>query len=108
MNFYIMINLFVGISFTIVPTTQYVWTNQNATFICAINVTNLSGTLHMPVSGKGTVTGTTSSMRDGQLIVLVLSFIVTSNNNGSSVRCYFDNGIALEFAPGKAYAYVQG
>ena len=88
----------VSIVFTTVPETQYIWINQTATFTCA---TNHKCTLKF------------SSSNDVQLVQqedqqggTTASFIVTADNNGTSVNC---TCIAYSGStPLPAYAYAQG
>ena len=53
MTYCVLIDIFV-----IVPTTQYVWINQTATFACATNVTGYSLSFSIPagVDDDDTVT----------------------------------------------------
>ena len=92
--------------FTIVPTTQYVWINQTATFECAINVTEYAlGFNLIPASvacGEGS---TVIDLPEGGRLA-TCSFKVTSDNNGTSVRCNA-NGNGL-WSTERVYAYAQG
>ena len=90
--------------FTIVPTTQYVWINQTATFTCATNVTGYS--LIFSVSGGVADVPTLMDLPGGGQLATT-SFTVTSDNNGTSARCLADNGDLLTSAT-PVYAYAQG
>ena len=93
--------------FTIVPTTQYVWINQIATFTCAtnINVTGYSLSFSIPagVDDDDTVTDLPEG---GQLATT--SFTVTSDNNGTSVRCLATKNGGLPVVSDPGFAYAQG
>ena len=78
--------------FTIVPTTQYVWINQTATFTCATNDTEYILSFSIP-AGIAHVTTVTNLPEDD--LLATTSFTVTSDNNGTSVRCTADNGDLL-------------
>ena len=93
----------IGI-FTIVPTTQHVWINQTATFTCATNVTGYTLSFSIPASVDDTPT-VADLPGGGQLATT--SFTVTSDNNGTIVRCLADNGAVL-MASDPGFAYGQG
>ena len=94
--------------FTIVPTTQYVWINQTTTFTCATNVTGYTLSFSIPASVDDTPT-VTNLPGGGQLATT--SFTVTSDNNGTSVRCLATNnvgpGLPVVSDPA-GFAYGQG
>ena len=92
--------------FTIVPTTQYVWINQTATFTCATNVTGyiLSFSIAAGIDKNDAVTDLPGG---GQLATA--SFTVTSENNGAIVRCLAANNGGLPVVSDPAgFAYAQG
>ena len=92
--------------FTIVPTTQYVWINQTATFTCATNVTGYSLSFSIP-AGVAHVPTVTDLPEGGQLATA--SFTVTSDNNGTSARCLATNNGGLPVVSDPAgFAYGQG
>ena len=93
----------IGI-FTIVPTTQYVWINQTATFTCATNVTGYILSFNIPAIVDHIPT-VTDLPEGGQLATA--SFTVTSDNNSTSIRCAADNGTIFTITT-PVYAYVQG
>ena len=92
--------------FTIVPTTQYVWINQTATFTCATNVTGYE--LSFSVSGGVADVPTLMDLPGGGQLVTT-SFTVTSDNNGTSVRCLaaYNGGLSVVSDPA-GFAYGQG
>ena len=90
--------------FTIVPTTRYVWINQTATFTCATNVTGYE--LSFSVSGGVAHVPTLMDLPGGGQLATT-SFTVTSDNNGTIVRCLADNGAEL-MASDPGFAYGQG
>ena len=90
--------------FTIVPTTQYIWINQTATFTCATNVTGYQLSFTIPAGVYDTTT-VTDLPGGGQLATS--SFTVTSDNNGTSLRCTADNGTIFTSTT-LVYAYAQG
>ena len=90
--------------FTIVPTTQYVWINQTATFTCATNVTGYE--LGFSIIGGIPYDNTVTDLPGGDLLATA-SFTVTSDNNGTRVRCLADNGAVL-MASDPGFAYGQG
>ena len=96
----------VGI-FTIVPETQYVYLNHNVTFECATNLTGYTLTFSYDKSVAATVKQT--NLSDGSIKVST-TFIVTSTNNGTSVRCIADVNIGVNtpILTSIAYVYVQG
>ena len=101
-------NIFVyllGTIFTIVPTTQYVWINQTATFTCATNVTGYILSFSIPAGIAHVTTTVTDLLEGGQLAIS--SFTVTSDNNGTSFRCAADNGDLLTSTT-PVFAYAQG
>ena len=71
--------------------------------ICATNVTGY--TLGFNIYIVGSVSPNTTISKDGQLATA--SFTVTSDNNGTSVRCTADNGDLLTRST-PVYAYAQG
>ena len=90
---------YVAAIFTTMPTTQYVWINQTATFTCATNVTGYTLSFSIPgVSFEPT--------GDGHLMITV-TFTVTSDNNGTSVRCLADDGVDFKVIH-LGFAYAQG
>ena len=91
--------------FTIVPTTQYVWINQTATFTCATNVTGYILSFSIPAGVAHDTTTVTDLPEGGQLATA--SFTVTSDNNGTSVRCIAENGELFTITT-LVYAYAQG
>ena len=100
-------NIFVyllGTIFTIVPTTQYVWINQTATFTCATNDAGYNILSFNIPAGIDDDTTVTDLPGGGQLATT--SFTVTSDNNGTSVRCLAHNGDLTSTTP--VYAYAQG
>ena len=94
--------------FTIVPTTQYVWINQTATFTCATNVTGYILFFSIPAGlGIDHVT-TVTDLPEGGLLA-TCSYTVTSYNNGTSVRCLAtNNGGLLVVSDPAGLAYGQG
>ena len=92
--------------FTIVPETQYVYLNHNVTFECATNLTGY--TLTFEYAG-GTVDFTLkqTNLPDGG-IKITTTFIVTSGNNGTSVRCLADHIGKGTIFTSFEYAYAQG
>ena len=90
--------------FTIVPTTQYVWINQTATFTCATNVTGYELSFSIP-AGIAHVTTVTDLPEGGRLATA--SFTVTSDNNSTRVRCIAENGDLLTSTT-LVFAYAQG
>ena len=90
---------------TIVPTTQYVWINQTATFTCAINVTGYILSFSIP-AGVAHGTTVTDLPEGGELATS--SFTVTSDNNGTSVRCLATNGGLPVVSDPAGFAYGQG
>ena len=94
--------------FTIVPTTQYVWINQTATFECATNRTGYALTLNIPAGVP--LPGYTASITDlsGGGKIAVVSFTVISDNNGTGIRCIADDGINIPLYTTLVYAYAQG
>ena len=90
--------------FTIVPTTQYVWINQTATFECATNITGYSLSITIPA---GISPDRTEVGLPGGGTLATASFMVTPDNNVTSVRCTADDGIGFQLTP-QAYAYGQG
>ena len=89
---------FFIIAFTTVPTTQYVWINQTATFTCATNykyTLTFSSSNDVPLIQQEDQGGATAS------------FIVTADNNGTSVRCIAYSG-STPLHTSLAYAYAQG
>ena len=99
---------FVVDIFTIVPTTQYVWLNQTATFECATNVTGYTLTLSIPAGVPlPNYTASTTDLSGGGKIAVV-SFTVTSDNNGTSIRCIADDGFNIPLYTTLVYAYAQG
>ena len=88
----------IGI-FTIVPTTQYVWINQTATFECATSDSSYS--LDFSIPGVPFIpSGDVNSM-------ITASFTVTADNNGTGVRCQADDGDDFQRTE-RVYAYAQG
>ena len=81
----------LGTIFTIVPTTQYVWINQTATFTCTTNCTRYTLSFSIP-AGIAHDTTVTDLPGGGQLATC--SFTVTSDSNGTStsVRCLGRSG----------------
>ena len=94
---------FIGI-FTIVPETQYVYLNHNVTFECAINLTGY--TLSFSYAGSIDVVLEYTNLLDGGTKVTI-TFIVTSELNGTDVRCIADDG-NIPFFTSLAYVYAQG
>ena len=88
--------------FTIVPTTQYVWINQTATFTCATNVTGYILFFSIPASVDHIPTVT--DLPGGGLLATT-SFIVTSDNNGTSGLA--EDATDIQFTT-KVFAYAQG
>ena len=106
MLIYIIFVYLLGTIFTIVPTTQYVWINQTATFTCTTNVTGYTLSFSIPagVDDDDTVTDLPGG---GQLATC--SFTVTSDSNGTSVRCLATNNGGLPVVSDPAgFAYGQG
>ena len=95
--------MLVGI-FAIVPTTQYVWINQAATFTCATNVTEYQLSFNVPAGISYHVAKTVD--QDG--IKVTVSFAVTSANNGSGVRCIADRANHALVYTKLQFAYAQG
>ena len=93
-----------GDIFTIEPTTQYVWINHNATFECAIIDINV--TLGFSVSKNTSAVTTVTDLPEGGQLATA-SFTVTSDNNGTSVRCIADDGTIFTRST-LVYAYAQG
>ena len=93
--------------FTIVPTTQYVWINQTATFTCATNVTGYILGFSIIPAGIDDDTTVTDLPEGGRLATT--SFTVTSDNNGTSVRCLATkNGGPPVVSDPAGFAYGQG
>ena len=91
--------------FTIVPTTQYVWINKTATLRCATNVTECE--LGFSILGGIPHDTTVTDLSEGGGQLATTSFTVTSDNNGTRVRCLADDGTDVQLtAP--VFAYVQG
>ena len=88
--------------FTIVPTTQYVWINQTATFTCATNVTGYTLNFNTIPNAN-----TFTEELPGGGVLAYLTLNVTRENNGTKVRCSADNGTILISAD-SVYAYTQG
>ena len=104
MLIYIIFVYLLGTIFTIVPTTQYVWINQTATFTCATNVTGYS--LGFSILGGIPHVATVTDLPGGGWLATT-SFTVTSDNNGTSVRCTADTGDLLTSTT-PVYAHAQG
>ena len=104
--FYINYIIIENIIFTIVPTTQYVWINQAATFTCATN----NGTLIITVSGVSDahIMDAIDLPEGGQL--RTATFTVTAANNGSAaVRCLVQPQGSVSFiSSATVTAYAQG
>ena len=90
---------------TIVPETQYVYLNHNATFECATNLTGY--TLTFSYGGSITVTLKETNLPDGGIKVTT-TFIVTNSLNGTSVRCHADDDMNPLISTSKVYVYTQG
>ena len=95
--------MYVSGIFTIVPTTQYVFINQVATFECAIDDTGYMLGFNVP---GVTPCDTTVTDLPGGGQQATYSFKVTSGNNGTRVRCTADDGNNLLYH--EVYAYAQG
>ena len=91
--------------FTTLPTTQYVWINQTATFTCATNVTGYS--LSFSIPGELELYLDTQNPSEGGTLAAV-SFTVTSDNNGTSVSCIADDGVNAPEFTALVFAYAQG
>ena len=82
------------------PTTQYVWIDQTATFTCATNhkcTLKFSSSNDVPLIQQEDQQGATAS------------FIVTADNNGTSVNCTctaYSGGTPLHTSP--VHGYAQG
>ena len=92
--------------FTIVPTTQYVWINQTATFTCATNDAGYNILSFNIPAGIDDDTTVTDLPEGGRLATT--SFTVTSDNNGTSVRCLAANNGGLPVVSDPGFAYGQG
>ena len=94
--------------FTIVPETQYVYLNHNVTFECATNLTGYTLSFNHIFSSESIIsTLKQTNLPDGGMKITT-TFIVTSGNNGTSVRCIADHiDYRTEFTSLK-YAYAQG
>ena len=103
MLIYIIFVYLLG-TITIVPATQYVWVNQTATFTCVTNVTGYS--LSFSVSGGVADVSTLMDLPEGGQLATT-SFTVTSDNNGTSVRCLADDGTDIQLTT-PVFAYAQG
>ena len=91
--------------FTIVPTTQYVFIGQTATFECATN----NGTLILSITGVPiTISDPVDLPGGGQL--RMATFTVTAANNGSAeVTCLVQPQGSVSFIPSATVtAYAQG
>ena len=91
--------------FTTIPTTQYVWINQNVRFECATNITGY----HLQYSIVPSVTKKeilASLPGGGELLTVI--FTVTSDNNGSTVRCYAETDTKPLPETPIVHAYAQG
>ena len=107
MLIYIIFVYLLGTIFTIVPTTQYVWINQTATFTCATNVTGYTLSFSIPAGIAHVTTTVTDLPGGGQRVTC--SVTVTSDNNGTSARCLATNNGGLPVASDPAgFAYGQG
>ena len=84
------------------PTTQYVWITQTATFTCA---TNHKCTLKFSSSNDVSLI----QQEDQQARATTASFIVTADNNGTSVSCTctaYSGSTPLHTSP--VHGYAQG
>ena len=91
--------------FTIVPETQHVYLNHNVTFECATNLTGY--TLSFSYGGSITVILKQTNLPSGGIIATA-TFMVTSVNNGTSVRCIADDKMNITLLTSFVYAYAQG
>ena len=87
------------------PTTQYVWINQTATFTCA---TNHKCTLKFSSSNDVSLI-----QQEDQQGGTTATFIVTADNNGTSVNCtciaYSTSGSTpLQLHTSPVHGYTQG
>ena len=80
----------LGTIFTIVPTTQYVWINQTATFTCATNVTGYELVFNIP--GVDVEQESNAPLPGGGQTITAI-FTATLDTNGTNVTC----GALMEF-----------
>ena len=84
------------------------WINQTATFTCATNVNEYTLSWSI-ISADNNITHHSpppTNLSEGGWLA-TCSFIVTSDNNGTSVRCYAEDGNGL-LDTDEAFAYAQG
>ena len=94
----------LGTIFTIVPTTQYVWINQTATFTCATNVTGHELVFSIP--GIDELESNTPLPGGGQVTTAI--FTATLDTNGTNVTCGALDGFTLLFTTEVVQILVQG
>ena len=91
--------------FTIIPETQYVYSNHNVTFECATNLTGYS--LSFDYSGTVDYTLKQTNLPNSG-IKITTTFIVTIGNNGTSVSCIARLNNVFKGISNLSYVYVQG
>ena len=94
--------------FTIVPETQYVYLNHNVTFECATNLTGYSLSFYHIFSGGSIIPTSKQTNLPYGGIKITTTFIVTSANNGTGVKCIADDSGNRTTFTSLEYAYAQG
>ena len=93
----------IGI-FTIVPTTQYVWINQTATFTCAIGISEHTVAFSIP----GVVENLSFETLPGGGQILTATFTATLDLNGTDVTCRALDGDSIIVGTAQVQIYVEG